>query len=84
MYDKIPPSIAAELGHSRLVERLLDRESIDANIKQANARTRLSWLTDYSDAALAKHLADRTGPNIIKVADVDGRSPLLRAAEYGN
>ncbi|KAL8402637.1 hypothetical protein RB596_009123 [Gaeumannomyces avenae] len=75
--------MASHFGHEAVVKRLLDTSGIDADAKDANGRTPLSWAAEYGHEVIVKLLLD-TGKVDADAKSNNGRTPLSRAVYNGH
>jgi ankyrin repeat protein len=71
-------SLAAEKGHSEIVEMLLTRHDVDVNTQDLDGQTPLGWAVFNGHATVVADLL--LNPEVrLDIRDVEGRTPLSRA-----
>jgi len=76
---------AAEQGHERVVNMLLEREDVNPDRTDTqDGRTPLSWAAEKGHEGIVKVLLEREDVNPDRTDTQDGRTPLSWAAEKGH
>ena len=78
-FDRTALMIAAHLGNTEIVDRLLEHPDISVNYQDAHGSTALSLATTKGYYGIVKALLERSDINVNLVESVGGRSALFMA-----
>ncbi|KAJ4103932.1 hypothetical protein NW769_009623 [Fusarium oxysporum] len=81
--DRTFLSLAVGLGHTNIVECLLDRHDIDVNLQDGNGNLPLNEAAGNGHEAISSLLLEKDDIDV-NLKDGDNRTPLIKAASNGH